>query len=142
MPKDDFRQDNATWLAHARGEPDLAADIGPQLRPTPSKEMIDTALECIRRAPSVLGHSDWCEVRGGERHAHAIEAMAARIQTLEQALEPFAQFGRQWARKPMRGMDDVIHAIHTGTEWEAEIKHTDMARAAQVLKEITPHGKA
>lgn len=30
--------------------------------------------------------------------------------------------------KPLRQMDDVINAIHTGTDWEAELRLSDLRR--------------
>ena len=47
------------------------------------------------------------------------------------ALEPFAHFARQWARQPMRGMADEFYTIHTGTEYEAALRLSDLAAAAR-----------
>ena len=52
------------------------------------------------------------------------------------ALEPFAQFIRQWNRQPMRGLDDIIYAIHTGSEYEAELKRSDCQRALDVVTKL------
>jgi hypothetical protein len=49
------------------------------------------------------------------------------------ALAPFAHFARQFARKPLSGMDDAIYGIHTGTEWAAELRRSDCQRAADLL---------
>ena len=62
-----------------------------------------------------------------------IEAQDIRIQLLEHALKPFAHFAHQWNRQPMRGMDNVIYAIHTDTEYEAELKRSDCERARLLL---------
>jgi hypothetical protein len=36
------------------------------------------------------------------------------------------------AKLPIRGMDDVIHAIHTGTEYEAELRLSDLRAVISV----------
>jgi len=53
------------------------------------------------------------------------------------ALRPFAHFWTQWNRQPMRGMADTFYAIHTGTEYAAELSRTDCERAAQALATLT-----
>jgi hypothetical protein len=70
------------------------------------------------------------------------EADAARV-AAERALEPFAEFARQWNRQPMKGMADEFYCIHTGTEYEASLKRSDLQRAADVLaaKAACPHGR-
>jgi hypothetical protein len=52
---------------------------------------------------------------------------------MAKALEPFAHFARQYARKPMKGVDDSFYGIHAGSEYEARLSHTDMKRAARAL---------
>ncbi len=54
---------------------------------------------------------------------------AERIAELVDALRPFAEFARQWQRQPMRGMHDVFYAIHTGTDYAAELKHSECTAA-------------
>lgn len=45
------------------------------------------------------------------------------------ALRPFAHFRRQWDAKPVRGAGGAVYAIHTGTQWAAEITLEDLRRA-------------
>ena len=52
------------------------------------------------------------------------------------ALKPFAEFKRQWNRKPIR-QDNTIYAIHIGTEWEAELTHADLQRALDVYDALS-----
>jgi hypothetical protein len=51
---------------------------------------------------------------------------------LREALEPFARYAEMREAKPLRGLDDVIHGIHPGSEWAAELRlsHCEQARAA------------
>ena len=80
-------------------------------------------------------------------HANEIIRLSARLAEdakvlagLVEAMEPFAKFLRAVEAKPLRGADpETIYAIHTGTEWEAELKwqHLRNARAAlSAAKEI------
>jgi hypothetical protein len=64
-------------------------------------------------------------------------ALRKRVQELEEAIKPLAFFARQWQRQPMRGMDDVIYAIHMGTEYEAELRRSDLDRLAALMPEET-----
>lgn len=56
---------------------------------------------------------------------------------IAEALRPFAHFWRQWSLMPMRSMDDVIYAIHTGSQYEAEIRRSDCERASEVLEALS-----
>ncbi len=53
-----------------------------------------------------------------------------------ETLKPFANYAEKRAAKPFMGLDDIVHGIHTGTEWEAEIRLSDCDRAAKLLKEL------
>lgn len=35
--------------------------------------------------------------------------------------------------KPFRQLDDVIHAIHTGSQWEAELLLSDIRAVLEIL---------
>ena len=58
--------------------------------------------------------------------------LRAREAKLRAALEPFAAYMDARDAKPFNGLGDTIHAIHTGTEWAAELTlaHCQAARAA------------
>jgi len=71
--------------------------------------------------------------------ADVLDGAPAREAVVE-ALTPFATFWRQWQRQPMRGMDDVVYAIHTGTEYEAELRRSDCERADRVLRALASTG--
>lgn len=57
------------------------------------------------------------------------------------ALEPFAKYYRSRMAIKMRGVDDVIHRIHPGSEHKAEISVSDCGRLAALLA-AAPDGKA
>jgi hypothetical protein len=38
-----------------------------------------------------------------------------------------------WREKPLRGVDDEIYGIHTGTDWEASIRVSDIAASLEAL---------
>lgn len=61
-------------------------------------------------------------------------AFAEERAKLIEALKPFARFAKMYEAKPLSGMGDAIYAIHTGTEWEAEIKRSDCAIALALLR--------
>lgn len=74
-----------------------------------------------------------------ELHA-LLDDRDAEIARLRAALEPFARYAEMRAAKPFVGLGEEIHAIHTGTEWEAEItvSHVNAARAALAGQEEKP----
>lgn len=53
-----------------------------------------------------------------------------------EALRPFADFAAKFNAKPLRGIDDTLYAIHTGTQWEAEIRLSDLFRARAILPKL------
>lgn len=58
---------------------------------------------------------------------------ANQLPLLVAALEPFAKFASQYAKCPMSGIDDEFYAIHTGSEFEASLRHSDMRKALAAL---------
>lgn len=63
-------------------------------------------------------------------------AMQRHSEQLLAALEPFAHFANQWEAQPLGRYDDEIYSIHTGTEWEASIRLSDLQKARDVLTMI------
>ncbi len=53
------------------------------------------------------------------------------------ALQPFAVYAEKRAAKPIKNLGDSVHAIHTGTEWEAEITLSDCEAARAILARTT-----
>lgn len=53
---------------------------------------------------------------------------------LRSALRPFAEYAERRLAKPIPNLGDSVHAIHTGTEWEAEIRFSDCIRAKRTLE--------
>lgn len=64
----------------------------------------------------------------------ALEAARTREAELAKALKPFANFYEKYSAKPMKGVADSFYGIHSGTEWEADIKHSDMKCAYEALQ--------
>jgi hypothetical protein len=90
-----------------------------------------TDAEVVKQLRLEAGYSEYSDEELAAaclRGAEAIEEVAR----LRAALEPFARYAEMREAKPLRGLDDVIHAIHTGSEWEAELRlsHCIKARAA------------
>lgn len=56
--------------------------------------------------------------------------------TMREALQPFARFFDMWSARPLRGIDDEFYCIHTGTEWEASIRISDMQKALEALEKV------
>lgn len=63
--------------------------------------------------------------------AMARELLAAR--RVIEAQAPLMHYLKMRDAKPMRGMADVIHGLHSGTEWEAEITVSDLRTIASAL---------
>jgi hypothetical protein len=59
------------------------------------------------------------------------------VRRLRDALAPFARFAEQWNRNPLRGIDDVLYAIHAGAD-RAEIRLSDCRRALAALRPSSP----
>lgn len=69
----------------------------------------------------------------------AIKASGAEhLGELVRALEPFAHFIKQYKRQPLRGQDDVYVSIHLGSEFEAQIKLSDLEKASDALSKLPP----
>ena len=63
-------------------------------------------------------------------HEKAVQELEAMIASLQ----PFAHYARMRAAKPLRNAAGVIHGIHSGTEWEAEITIQDCEAARKALE--------
>lgn len=57
-----------------------------------------------------------------------------RIAELEAALAPFAAYAEKRLAQPVKGLGDVIHTIHGGTEWEGEIRFSHCLAAHELLR--------
>ena len=44
-------------------------------------------------------------------------------------VEALAQYVAMRNRQPLKGLDDTVHAIHTGTEFAAELRFSDLVEA-------------
>lgn len=68
-----------------------------------------------------------------ERTEADLVAAQKRIKELEIALMPFAVYATHRDAQPLRGMGDVVHAIHTGTPHAAEITMGHVREARRLL---------
>ena len=60
------------------------------------------------------------------------EENARRLARYDEAirlLKPFAEFAEKFNAKPISNLDNKLYGIHTGTEWEAAIRLSDMRAA-------------
>lgn len=66
------------------------------------------------------------------------QRMLEEIERLREALRPFAHFGAMIRARPIgnahKSEANAVYAIHTGTQWEAELTVGHFAQAARVLK--------
>ncbi len=94
----------------------------------------------FRKTAIQLGYSDMEEGWLVGWFANAIEHSSDTRRWRKEALPPSAPVRVEGVRrylaardaKPMHGTDpDVIHTIHTGTEWEAELRVSDLRALAQ-----------
>lgn len=66
------------------------------------------------------------------RRVYAAEA----IEKLVSAAEPLAHYSKMRDAKPINGMDDAIHSIHVGTDWEAEITQSQLRALREALAKL------
>ena len=45
------------------------------------------------------------------------------------SIEAVADYVSKRTQQPLRGLDDTVHAIHTGTEYAAELRFSDLVEA-------------
>ncbi len=64
--------------------------------------------------------------------ANSHSSLLASHERLKQALEPVAKFIEAFDRKPIK-MHDEFYGIHTGTEFEASLKLSDLRAIATAL---------
>lgn len=57
--------------------------------------------------------------------------------TCRQRLDRISRYVMMRRLKPMRSMDDVIHGIHMGEEWEAELCLSDIDAAVALFQEMS-----
>lgn len=103
------------------------------------------ALEAARLYLRQIDGSDF----GNAEHGHDLHEAAKcidrganlpkLIQALEAARDPLqhiAHFAAQWKRKPLVKIHDEFYGIHSGTEFEATLKLSELAKAIAALKQI------
>ncbi len=117
------------------------------LRQLADREELDEEAWIDADVTDAIGHA--------EEHGHAKVALRAladrlpslfaaqeRIATLENALSPFAHFAKQLRAQPIgaaRLDTQVLYAIHTGTQWEAELLLGDFREVLALFPEAAPN---
>lgn len=71
-----------------------------------------------------------------EHQREMVAALTAKLDAAWAALKPFDHFAKQFDAMPLGRIDNVFYTIRTGTEWEAELKVTDMKRALDAVRLI------
>ena len=111
---------------------------------TPTPDPLALAEEAIRELEQLAA---FAIPHGYVMQFDAISALAAALRAaheenarlleentrLREALGPFAMFAEKWDAKPMYRLHNVLYRIHFGTEWQAELRLSDMRRARQAL---------
>ena len=59
---------------------------------------------------------------------------ATTIMEMCKALQPIADFVDAWEAKPLNGLDDAFYNIHTGTEWEASLRLSDLKKIRDLIR--------
>ena len=82
----------------------------------------ETTLDAVRDMDATLDH-----------YIGKAQELFEENTRLREALGPFAMFAEKWDAKPMYRLHNVLYRIHFGTEWQAELRLSDMRRARQAL---------
>ncbi len=85
--------------------------------------------------PQQIGYGDLINQDGPEA-ADEIERLRSLLKEAGEALEPFSHYSAMRSAKPLLGLGDIIHGVHHGSEWEANIKLSDCDNARTVLSKI------
>lgn len=101
---------------------------------------MNTPLEASKQGSTFLAnlHHAYAQTDGtyafpNSREGDLLKQAKREIEALRKALRPIALYAEKRMAKPIPNLGDSVHAIHTGTEWEAEITFTHCKRAAKVL---------
>jgi hypothetical protein len=68
--------------------------------------------------------------------ADEITRLRSLLKEAGEALETFSHYSAIRSAKPLLGLGDIIHGVHHGSEWEANIKLSDCDNARTVLSKI------
>ena len=60
---------------------------------------------------------------------------------LVEALKPLVAFITQFDRKPLGQIADEFYGIHTGTEWEASLRLSDLRKLREALSAYEGKGE-
>lgn len=66
------------------------------------------------------------------------EAAEAKVLALQEAVEPFKRYAEMRTKQPLKGLGDSVHLIHGSTEFEAELKFSDILRLVAALEQAKP----
>lgn len=85
------------------------------------------AIDCL--------HNGEASVRIQHAAAAEIRSLRAGVAGMRAAAAPLIQFIEMCDAKPIGGIHDTFYSIHVGTEWEAELKRSDLRALAAALRE-------
>lgn len=55
---------------------------------------------------------------------------------MNESLSRITRYAQMLHDKPLSQMGDVVHGIHTGTEWEAELRISDLREVLNLIEEL------
>ena len=55
---------------------------------------------------------------------------------MNEALSRIKRYVQMLHDKPLSQMGDVVHGVHTGTEWEAELRISDLREVLNLIEEL------
>ena len=91
----------------------------------------------VRRLRQRMDDTKGSDVIAVLRNTELIPLLEA-AETLEriaksEACQRLLRYVEMRTAKPMNQLGDVVHGIHTGTEWEAELRLSDMRQVCSLL---------
>ena len=99
------------------------------------KDEPDTIAATFHQIAPVVGDTADCNEATTDLILHLVNHAEA-IRDLVVAAKPLAHYSRMRDAKPMNGMDDAIHSIHVGTEWEAEVTQSQLRGLSEALAKL------
>lgn len=82
-------------------------------------------------------HHALCHSMSGTWQERAIQAETQAYKLME-AVKPFVHFINQFDRKPLLKLDDQFYGIHNGTEFEANLKFSELRKLRDACQQLYP----
>lgn len=103
--------------------------------------LLDVPWVVNEEAERISTHGGMASVdfNGAEKERREAMRLVAQAQEMAKALRPLARFVEAWDAAPMRGLDDVLYAIHGGRDAPSakgeEIRLSELREALKVLRD-------